>query len=52
MVPWNIAGLVPATLLMVGPGFIPFAVYLYLVPLCSWIWPTQVDSISFISEDL
>ena len=33
LIPWNIAGLVPATLLMVGPGFIPFAVYLYLVPL-------------------
>ena len=41
MIPWNIAGLVPATLLMVGPGFIPFAVYLYLIPLCNWIWPTR-----------
>ena len=41
IIPWNIAGLVPATLLMVGPGFIPFAVYLYLVPLCNWLWPVQ-----------
>ncbi|MEL6229379.1 MAG: Na+/H+ antiporter NhaC family protein [Cyanobacteria bacterium J06627_3] len=44
MVPWNIAGLVPATLLMVGPGFIPFAVYLYLVPLCNWLWPARLAS--------
>ena len=42
LVPWNIAGLVPATLLLVGPGFIPFAVYLYLVPLCNWLWPTRL----------
>ncbi|ESA35128.1 na+ h+ antiporter [Leptolyngbya sp. Heron Island J] len=41
MIPWNIAGLVPAALLMAGPGFIPFAVYLYLVPLCNWIWPAR-----------
>ncbi|MEL6250146.1 MAG: Na+/H+ antiporter NhaC family protein [Cyanobacteria bacterium J06626_23] len=39
LIPWNIAGLVPAVLLMVGPGFIPYAVYLYLVPLCNWVWP-------------
>lgn len=38
LIPWNIAGLVPATVLMVGPGFIPYAVYLYLVPLCNWVW--------------
>ena len=42
LVPWNIAGLVPATLLLVGPGFIPFAVYLYLVPLCNWLWPARL----------
>jgi Na+:H+ antiporter, NhaC family len=39
LIPWNIAGLVPATILMVGPGFIPYAIYLYLVPLCYWLWP-------------
>lgn len=33
LVPWNIAGLVPATVLMSDAGFIPFAVYLYLQPL-------------------
>lgn len=46
MIPWNIAGLVPATLLMTGPGFIPFAVYLYLVPLCNWVWPARLDSVA------
>jgi NhaC family Na+:H+ antiporter len=34
LIPWNIAGLVPATLLMTDAGFIPYAVYLYLIPLC------------------
>ncbi len=33
LVPWNIAGLVPATVLMTDAGFIPFAVYLYLQPM-------------------
>ncbi|NJL45730.1 MAG: Na+/H+ antiporter NhaC family protein, partial [Leptolyngbyaceae cyanobacterium SM2_3_12] len=33
LIPWNIAGLVPATLLMVGADFAPYAVYLYLLPL-------------------
>jgi Na+:H+ antiporter, NhaC family len=33
LIPWNIAGLVPATILMTDPGFIPFAFYLYLLPL-------------------
>lgn len=46
LIPWNIAGLVPATLLMTGSGFIPFAVYLYLVPLCNWLWPTRLDDAS------
>ena len=32
LVPWNIAGLVPATILMTDYGFIPYAVYLYLLP--------------------
>lgn len=32
LVPWNIAGLVPATLLMTDWQFIPYAVYLYLIP--------------------
>lgn len=37
LIPWNIAGLVPATILMTDSGFIPYAVYLYLLPLLSWI---------------
>lgn len=37
-IPWNIAGLVPATTLGAGIGFIPFAVYLFLVPLYNLIY--------------
>lgn len=33
LIPWNIAGLVPATSLKVGVGFIPFAVFLYVIPI-------------------
>ncbi len=33
LIPWNIAGLVPATLLQVSGGYVPFAVFLYLLPL-------------------
>jgi NhaC family Na+:H+ antiporter len=33
LIPWNIAGLVPAESLKLGIGFIPFAVFLYLIPL-------------------
>jgi NhaC family Na+:H+ antiporter len=37
LIPWNIAGLVPATLLMTGSGFIPYAFYLYLIPLLNLV---------------
>jgi Na+:H+ antiporter, NhaC family len=37
LIPWNIAGLVPATILMSDPGFIPFAFYLYLLPLINLV---------------
>lgn len=38
LVPWNIAALVPTTTLGVSTtGFIPFAVFLYLVPLYHWL---------------
>ncbi len=37
LVPWNIAGLVPATILMSDSGFIPFAFYLYFLPLFTYI---------------
>jgi len=37
LIPWNIAGLVPATILMTDLGFIPYAFYLYLIPLLNLI---------------
>ncbi|MDX2216514.1 MAG: Na+/H+ antiporter NhaC family protein [Oculatellaceae cyanobacterium bins.114] len=37
LIPWNIAGLVPATILNTDAGFIPFAIYLYLLPLLNLI---------------
>ncbi|MEG4232009.1 Na+/H+ antiporter NhaC family protein [Microcoleus sp. Pol11C3] len=37
LIPWNIAGLVPATVLGVNSGFIPYAFYLYLIPLFNLI---------------
>jgi len=33
LIPWNIAGLVPAQILLVDANFIPYAVYLYLLSL-------------------
>ncbi|NJN21195.1 MAG: Na+/H+ antiporter NhaC family protein [Leptolyngbya sp. RL_3_1] len=38
LVPWNIAGLVPATVLLTDAGWIPYGVYLYLLPLLNWLW--------------
>ncbi|MGJ3246780.1 MAG: Na+/H+ antiporter NhaC family protein [Elainellaceae cyanobacterium] len=48
LIPWNIAGFVPAAVLMTDAGFIPFAIYLYLLPLLtliSLIWsdPSQTS---------
>ena len=37
LIPWNIAGWIPATLLMTDAGFIPYAFYLYLLPIFSWL---------------
>ena len=37
LIPWNIAGLIPATILMTDSGFIPFAFYLYFLPLFTYI---------------
>lgn len=34
LIPWNIAGALPAAALSVNAGFVPYAVYLYLLPLC------------------
>jgi NhaC family Na+:H+ antiporter len=36
LIPWNIAGLVPATVLLTDWGFIPYAFYLYLIPLLTF----------------
>ncbi len=33
LIPWNIAGAVPAAMLTATVGFIPYAFYLYLIPL-------------------
>ena len=41
LVPWNIAGLVPATVILADASFIPYAVYLYLLPLWHWLWGTR-----------
>lgn len=43
LIPWNIAGLIPATVLAVGPGFIPYTAYLLLLPLFFAILPTTKD---------
>jgi NhaC family Na+:H+ antiporter len=44
LIPWNIAGLVPATVLMTDFGFIPYAFYLYLLPLMNLIHLQKLDS--------
>lgn len=42
LIPWNIAGLIPATVLAVGPGCIPYMAYLILLPLFSTIRPSTI----------
>jgi len=37
LVPWNIAAGVPAATLTATAGFIPFAFYLYLIPISNLI---------------
>jgi Na+:H+ antiporter, NhaC family len=37
LIPWNVVGLVPATVLSVNSDFVPYAFYLYLVPLFNLI---------------
>jgi NhaC family Na+:H+ antiporter len=37
LIPWNIAGAVPAAALTATIGFLPFAFYLYLIPICNLI---------------
>ena len=38
LIPWNIAGLVPAKILLVDANFIPYAAYLYLLPLVNLVY--------------
>ena len=42
LIPWNIAGLVPATVILADASFVPYAVYLYLLPLWNWLWRSQL----------
>ncbi|MCU0541337.1 MAG: Na+/H+ antiporter NhaC family protein [Oscillatoriaceae cyanobacterium Prado104] len=37
LIPWNIAGLVPATILHIDAGYIPYAFYLYLIPVLNLV---------------
>lgn len=36
MIPWNVASAIPAAILSVDSGFIPYAFFLYMVPLFMW----------------
>ena len=38
LIPWNIALLAPMTILGAGADCIPFLAYIYLVPLCNFIY--------------
>lgn len=37
LIPWNIAGAVPAAALSADARFLPYAFYLYLLPLINWL---------------
>ena len=50
LVPWNIASLIPSTILAIGPGFIPYAVYLLLLPLFASI--RQHSTVNNVSDDI
>ncbi len=49
LIPWNIGGAVPAATLTASMGFIPFAFYMYLLPITSYI-AKRLKLISF--EDM
>lgn len=42
LIPWNIAGAVPAAAISADSGFIVYALYLYLVPLTNLLMPKRV----------
>ncbi len=52
LIPWNIAGFVPAAVLMTDSGFIPYAVYLYLLPLFDFIRFRLIETLGRRSEDV
>lgn len=37
LIPWNLAGLAPASNLGIGPGYIPYCFYLFLIPLWAFM---------------
>ena len=43
LIPWNIAGAVPAVTLSADAGFIVYALYIYLVPLTNLVMQTMID---------
>ena len=45
LIPWNIAGFIPAAVLMTDSGFIPYAVYLYLLPVFDFIRFKLIESL-------
>ncbi len=50
LIPWNIGGAVPAAALSVGIGFIPYAVYLYLLPIISLL-TKRLNLVSFKKKE-
>ncbi|MCC5909026.1 MAG: Na+/H+ antiporter NhaC family protein [Clostridiaceae bacterium] len=45
LIPWNIASLLPTTTLMVGvAGFIPYAFYLYLIPIINVLYLKSLEN--------
>lgn len=38
LIPWNIASFGPASILLMDGTFIPYALYLYILPLWNWGW--------------
>ena len=44
LIPWNIAGAVPAATLSANAGFIPYAFYLFLVPLTTFVTRKMINN--------
>ncbi|WP_346353025.1 Na+/H+ antiporter NhaC family protein [Azotosporobacter soli] len=50
LIPWNIAGAFPAAALSVDSGFILYAFYLFLVPLCNLCFPASRLSVPVCND--